>query len=234
MIARLCQDIYPLNPGNWNYNKKLWGSTFRRFSLVRLRARVDHPCQDHPRPLDLKPVWLFRTLAGAPLLAHDGLFLTSYSVPTSSWLAVWPWVALRGYCVSMQACVFTVIVKMSSVTCAVQNALLQNWFATSIYVRGVGSVGACVLGNLRCCSLESVFLLWRCSCLSFRTGCTLNHEGADGRVLCLHRLSCRDTSINARVFHTSKSASLLHLGLVSGCCLGLLDSSIFWQAFAKF
>ena len=154
-----------------------------------------------------------------------------------SWLAL-VWIqsfALRGYCVSMQACVFTVIVKMSSVTCAVQNALLHTWFATSIYVRGVGSVGACVLRNLRCCSLESVvFLLWRCSCLSFRTGCTLNHEGADGRVLCLHRLSCCDTIINARVFHTSKSASLLHLGLVSGCCLGLLDSSIFWQALPSF
>ena len=55
-----------------------------------------------------------------------------------------------------------------------------------------------------------------------------NHEGADGRALCLHRLSaCHDTLINARVFDTSRSAGHWHLGLGSGCsCLS--DSSIFW------
>ena len=55
-----------------------------------------------------------------------------------------------------------------------------------------------------------------------------NHEGADGRALCLHRLSaCHDTLINARVFDTSMSAGHWHLGLVSGCSC-LLDSSMFW------
>ena len=186
------------------------GLNLAAVQLVRLRARVDHPCHDHLiwnqchsfAPSPGRPCVLYFKLTCSMALscrttdstpgAHLGWRCGSKVLPceatafqcrpvSSQWLSkCHRWLALF---------------KMHCCIPGSQHRCMSG---------GVGSVGACVLGNLRCCSLESVvFWLWRCSCLSilsFRTGCSLNilnHEGADGRVLCLHRLSCRDTSINA-------------------------------------